>query len=85
MYRCGNCTCGKEDGGESVCITAGIVLAEREGRAKQHVLPRELYVRKRGWRRKRMYYCGDCTCGKRRESENAYKAAWIVPAGKVGR
>ena len=54
-------------------------------KGKSHVPLWELYVRKRGWRRKCMYYCGDCTCGKRRESENAYKAAWIVPAGKVGR
>lgn len=55
MYSRVNCTCGKEDGGESVCITAGIVPAEREGRAKTHVRLRELYLLERGWGRIRMY------------------------------
>ena len=59
-----NCTCGKEDGGESVCITAGIVPAEKRWRGKSHVQLRELYMRIKGGRQNRMYSGGNCTCGK---------------------
>ena len=55
MYSRVNCTCGKEDGGESVCITAGIVPAEREGRAKPHVPLWGLYLRERWGGRMGMY------------------------------
>ena len=55
MYSRVNCTCGKEDGGESVCITAGIVPAEREGRAKTHIRLRELYLREMWGGRMGMY------------------------------
>ena len=71
MYSGGKCTCGKRRESEIACTAAGIIPAEREGRAKTHVTLRELYVRKLPGAGKSMYHCGNCTCGKRRESETA--------------
>ena len=64
MYSGGKCTCGKRRESEIACTAAGIIPAEREGRAKTHVTLRELYVRKLPGTRKRMYRYRECTCRK---------------------
>ena len=84
MYRCGNNTCGKRRKSETACTDAESVPAEREGRVKPHVTLRELYVRKLPGAGKSMYHCGNCTCGKRRESETACNIAGTVHAETAG-
>ena len=55
MYGGGNCTCGKREEPGSARTAAGNVPAESGKSRKAHVRRREMYLRKAGRARKRMY------------------------------